>query len=191
MADAPRHAGPAVVVAAGVAAAAITAVTSARPWFHLALPQRARVGIAEDALRADMPLALALALVVLAAWGAVLVTRGRTRRVVLVVGLLAALGVLACAVAAPFVLPDQIRDGLPDARHEAADPTVAYLVVCVVAVASVAALVVAWVQVPRWPTMSSRYDAPAARSVGPHETDLWKALDEGRDPTEAEGPPSP
>jgi hypothetical protein len=191
MADARGRGGPAVVVAAGVATAASTAVTSARPWFHLSLPQPDRVGITDDALRADMPLALALALVVLAAWGAVLVTRGRTRRVVLGIGLLAALGVVACAAAAPFVLPDQIRDGLPDAPHDAADPTAAYLVSCVAAVAGVAALAVAWVQVPRWPTMSSRYDAPAARSAAPHETDLWKALDEGRDPTEAEGPPSP
>jgi uncharacterized membrane protein (TIGR02234 family) len=38
-----------------------------------------------------------------------------------------------------------------------------------------------------WPTMSSRYDAPAARpAVTAPETDaeMWKALDEGRDPTQ-------
>ncbi|HET7326614.1 MAG TPA: Trp biosynthesis-associated membrane protein [Nocardioidaceae bacterium] len=38
----------------------------------------------------------------------------------------------------------------------------------------------AW-QGHRWASMSSRYDAPGARP--PHESDPWKALDRGEDPT--------
>lgn len=38
----------------------------------------------------------------------------------------------------------------------------------------------------KWPTMGRKYDAPAAqqRAGGDAEPDLWKALDEGRDPTQ-------
>ena len=38
---------------------------------------------------------------------------------------------------------------------------------------------------PGWPAMGSRYDAPAARAErpAPPTQDLWRALDEGRDPT--------
>ena len=44
--------------------------------------------------------------------------------------------------------------------------------------------------VPRWPEMGTRYDAPTgagaadAHDAAPKENiDIWKALDEGRDPT--------
>jgi hypothetical protein len=187
MAEGRRRTGFAPVVLAGLATAALTAIVSARAWFHLSLPHLMTIGVADDELRADMPLALALSLVVLAAWGVVLVSRGRTRRVVLGMALLAALGVLACVVAAPFVLPDQVRDRLVDADHETVDPTVAYLVACVASALSVVTIVFGWRLAPRWPAMGSRYDAPASRAPQ-DETDLWKALDQGLDPTDPAGP---
>jgi hypothetical protein len=185
MVEAPKsRSGFAVTVLAGLITSALTAVVSARAWFHTSRGGALTAGIPDDDLKADMPLALALALVVLASWGVVLVVRGRARRVVLGVGLLAGLGVVACAATAPFVLPDQIRDRLLDTSHRPVDPTAAYLVACVAAVASVVALTVGWLRAPAWPTMSSRYDAPAARDEVAGETDLWKALDEGHDPTD-------
>ena len=38
----------------------------------------------------------------------------------------------------------------------------------------------------RWPTMGRRYEAPvaAAPQAPTTDADIWKALDEGRDPTE-------
>ena len=43
---------------------------------------------------------------------------------------------------------------------------------------------------PRWPEMGTRYDAPAARTPTAVDAaddasnrDLWKAIDEGHDPT--------
>ncbi len=53
---------------------------------------------------------------------------------------------------------------------------------------SVVATLAAVVLVPGWPEMGSRYDAPAAASQRDDSTpetniDIWKALDEGRDPT--------
>ena len=62
-----------------------------------------------------MPLAAALSLVVLACWGVLLVTRGRVRRVVAVLGLLAALGLVVAVVvglrhACPTRSPDAARE---------------------------------------------------------------------------------
>lgn len=36
----------------------------------------------------------------------------------------------------------------------------------------------------RWPAMSARYDAPTREVAGDEPADLWKALDDGRDPTQ-------
>ena len=59
-----------------------------------------------------------------------------------------------------------------------------YYACAVGAVLTLAAFLVAVVAAPRWPAMGSRYDAPAARSAQPRtEQDLWRALDEGHDPT--------
>lgn len=186
----PTRFGP--VVLAGLMTAALTAVTSARAWFELDLVEPARVGLTDDNLRADSPLALALALVVLASWGVVLVTRGRVRRAVLLVALLADLGVLACVVRAPFTLPDQIRHQLALGGSGSAHPSPAYLVAAVAAVLGLLAIAAGLQFVSRWPEMSSRYDAPTGPATGAdrsaEDTDLadrelWKAMDEGRDPT--------
>jgi hypothetical protein len=192
MADAKARSGFAPVVVAGLAAAALTSVASSKPWVRLDVPARLMPGVPDSDRAADMPLALALSLVVLAGWGAVLVSRGAVRRVCASLALLAALGVLACAAAAPFVLPGDLRHGLGMTGDAGPTTVTAWFVTAAVAgLVSVASLAVASVRLPQWPTMSSRYDAPTARPSGPHETDLWKALDEGRDPTEAEGPPAP
>jgi hypothetical protein len=188
--------GPVVLV--GLGAAALTSVCSGKAWFSAAIDYKLAAGAPEPETRADMPLALALSLVVLAGWGALLVTRGIVRRVVATVAVLAALGVLACLVAAPFTLPGRIRDQLPGVEGGVSvSPTGWYLTAVVVGVVSAASLVTAWVLVPRWPSMSTRYDAPGAGTSGPvalpedaSSTDLWKALDEGRDPTEPAGPPA-
>ena len=182
------------VLLAGLATAALTAIAAGRPWFRVsggdALP-----GTRAADRAADMPLALALSLVVLAGWGVVLVTRGRVRRAMAGAGLLAALGVVACVVAAPFSLPDQIRENVPGGSSgTSVSPTGWYVTTAVAAALAVAVLVLAWRLSPLWPTMSSRYDAPASRPAGSDDTDLWKALDAGHDPTDPNGragPPSP
>ncbi|HEX7740654.1 MAG TPA: Trp biosynthesis-associated membrane protein, partial [Marmoricola sp.] len=79
-------------VLVGLAGAVFTAVAAAKPWASAgaAAKSLASAGLSGAG---EEPLALALALVALAAWGAVLVTRGRFRLVIVVVGLLSALGV--------------------------------------------------------------------------------------------------
>ena len=177
------------VVLAGLGSATLLAVAAARDWYHLG-GTRVALGVPESEQRADMPLALALALVVLASWGVVLVTRSRTRRAVLALAGVALAGVVACLVVAPFTLPDQIETALAPGAGRTAGPTAAYVIACVAAVACLAITVVAWRLAPRWPTMGSRYDAPAARATDPGDTDLWTALDEGRDPTDGADPPA-
>lgn len=184
------------VVVAGLAASGLTAVAAAKPWFSAAVAVKLQPGIREPDTAVDMPLALALALVVLAAWGALLVTRGAFRRLVAGLGGLAAAGVLACAALAPFRLPDQLRAQLGAGRGSgladvAVQPTAWYVTALVAGILSLGVVVAAWVLVPRWPAMGSRYDAPGARrTTGPIDPEdpraAWAALDEGRDPTNPE-----
>lgn len=185
------------VVLAGLASGALTAVASAKPWFRAAVDAQLLPGVRDADTSADMPLALALALVVLAGWGAVLVSRGRARRLVLAVAAAAAVGVVACVVAAPLTLPDDVRGRLlPGTDEVAVSATGWYVAAAVAAVLSAAFLAAAWVLVPRWPTMSNRYDAPGGGPAAEPRTatELWKALDEGHDPTDPQDrtpPPSP
>lgn len=187
------------VVLAGIATAALTAVAASQTWLRptgeLVSSTRSVDVSGSDAA----PLALALALVALAGWGVVLVSGTRARRVALLLGTAACLGVLAVVVAS-YADADAVATRMLDAVS-AGEPTSLgrqawYWITGVAAAAQAAVLVVAFRAAPTWPTMSSRYDAPAARgssAVGGEEDgenaapladlDLWKALDEGRDPT--------
>jgi hypothetical protein len=196
MAEASRRSRFGSTVLVGVLTAALAAVASAKPWFRLAPEGGTATGLLRSQGTVDMPLALALALVVLAGWGAVLVSRGVLRRVLVAIALAAALGVVGCVATAPFVLPSDLRDGLgPSAAGAGVDPTGWFAAAAIASVLSALVLVTAWRLVPRWPTMSSRYDAPAdgAATGTPADTptDLWRALDQGRDPTEPPGSPPP
>jgi uncharacterized membrane protein (TIGR02234 family) len=184
-----RTFGPTVLV--GLGAAVLAAVAAAQDW---AGASGASAGVDVTATvrgSATAPLGVALGLVALAAWGVVLVLRGRVRRVVSVVGALASAGVLATVVAASH-----------DARRDAARAVVArggsdaaatsltgWFYLCAAAAAlTLAAFAVAVATSPHWPAMGTRYDAPATRQ-GPAgaeavtEQDMWRALDDGRDPT--------
>jgi uncharacterized membrane protein (TIGR02234 family) len=203
MAESRRTFGP--VVLAGLASATLVAVAGDRVWAAADDPGSSStdkiLGVvsgvgAHDAAR--MPLATALALVVLACWGVLLVTRGRVRRAVAGLGALAAVGVLATAVVGFVTVPDALRDQLvgtgvdrPGVHH-----TAWYWVALAGALVASACSVLAVRWVPSWPEMGSRYDAPvgaagpvpdrAPEDAPPEEQsslDLWKAMDEGRDPT--------
>lgn len=184
-----RSFGPAVLV--GLGGATLAAVASGRDWAS-ARGDAAGVEVAAAVAGSDTaPLALALSLVALAAWGALLVLRGRARRAVAVLGALAAAGVLT-AVAERF-------DGAQDDAREAVvaagatgDTFVSaltgwYWAAGAGALLTLGALLVAVVRSPGWPAMGSRYDAPgvrrAERDPGGSDQDLWRALDEGHDPT--------
>jgi uncharacterized membrane protein (TIGR02234 family) len=202
--DAPaeRRTGFGPVVLAGLASGALAAVAGTRAWVEGSSGQlstetagdAAVVGSAVAAGIGEMPLAGALSLVVLAGWGVVLVTRGRLRRVVMVVTALAAVGLLVTTVWALFTLQDSVGEQLQAASGEdtsAVHLTGWYAAACVAAVGCVVTTLLAVRLVPAWPEMGRRYDAPAgdAAPVEPQgNLEIWKALDEGHDPTDRRGP---
>jgi hypothetical protein len=182
-----RTFGPVVLL--GLAGGALCAVASTRVWVEVR-------GEAADSLVAsalgdagEMPLASALSLVVLAAWGVLLVTRRKVRRVVAVLGTLAAVGVVVTVVVGAGTLPDDVRDRLAESGGAGLDIgfTGWFWAAAVAAVLSLAATALAVRHVGAWPEMGSRYDAPGG-APGDAEgqrsgIDLWKSLDEGHDPT--------
>ncbi|WP_374455223.1 Trp biosynthesis-associated membrane protein [Nocardioides sp.] len=143
----------------------------------------------------ESPLALALALVVLACWGVVLVTRGRFRRAVTVLALVAALGLVVVTVEAFWSLPAKLGDALQElsgADTVSTGFTGWYAAALVGAVLCVVTTLAAVRLVPSWPEMGTKYDAPTSGGdveradggdVPTENIDIWKALDEGRDPT--------
>src|SRR3954449_13533212 len=154
------------VVVLGLASGALAAVAGHHPWAAVG------GGFVVPGLRypdaggstGEVPLAGALALVELAAWGALLVTRRRVRRAVAVVALLVAVGMIVTAV---LGYPSSVDALLADlhqqqAQHPAVHHTGwvwAYLAAAVLAAVAAGAAVRL---VPSWPEMGSKYDAPAA-----------------------------
>jgi uncharacterized membrane protein (TIGR02234 family) len=186
-----RTFGPTVLV--GLAAATLGAVAAVRDW-ATASGSAAGVDVAGTAKgSSSAPLAVALALVALAAWGVVLVLRGRTRRVVALVGALASAGVVAVVAAArDRAQADAVRavvakGGTGDAFSSSL--TGWYYACAVGAVFTLVAFAVAAATSADWPAMGSRYDAPtagagvAAPGTSTTDQEMWHALDDGRDPT--------
>jgi uncharacterized membrane protein (TIGR02234 family) len=172
----------------GLGGAALAAVAGTKDWVH-ASGDAAGTRVEAAAKGSESaPLVVALALVALAAWGVVLVVRGRARQIVAAVGALAILGAL---VAALTTLGAARHGALAALRGKgltgtATDTAVTgwYVTVLVASVIALAAFAVAVGKAPRWPSMGSRYDAPGARDTEPAtEQDMWRALDEGHDPT--------
>ena len=135
------------------------------------------------------PLVPALALVVVTAGLAVLAASVRVRWIVgvllVVVGLGAALIVLTGGSAIDSTLANAVRDSsaftgdnAPEAGRSVVWPAVAATAFVLAAMLGVLVLRMA----SSWPTMGSRFEAPARQAET--EGDLWSALDEGRDPTE-------
>jgi hypothetical protein len=186
MADPRRAFGP--VVLTGLGSAGLAAVAGNRAWVVWTAEGNDTTSMlritGDDS--ATVPLGGALALVLLACWGVVLVTRGRVRRLVAVLALLAAAGMLLTAVVGVRSAADGLRDDVARLGVDTLSTHVGawfwvYLVCSAIALAAAAAAV-RWL--PSWPEMGVRYDAPGAGpATAETDLDLWRALDEGRDPT--------
>lgn len=189
--------GPTVLV--GLAGGALTAVAAARSWAG-ATGSAAGVDVAASVKgSATAPLAIALALVALASWGTVLVLRGRARRVVAVIGAAASAGVLATVLSAFGRAQDDAVEAVVarGATGDTASSLTGWYFACGIGAGlTLLAFAVAVAAAPRWPAMGSRYDAPATRPTDgagadvaggatepATEQDMWRALDDGRDPT--------
>ena len=202
MADAPRRTfGPVVLL--GVASAGLAALAGSRAWVGFDVVEDAGSGSGPTAPRsaspdcvAGAPLVAALAFVVLACWGVLLVTRGRVRRGMAV---LAVVGVGRHAGGGRrrrFVTgPDSLRGhARASSRCRSTSHRTAWPWVGVAASARGRSSRPCWPVrlVPTWPEMGSRYDAPGSTPPPREETslDLWRALDHGRDPTLPDDRPS-
>ncbi len=175
--------GPTVVL--GLGGAALATVGAGRSWAEATTTAQGTRTVA--AAGTDVAAgALPLALVALAAWGAVLVLRSRGRRVVAVLGLLASVGA-AVAVATGAGDAGEVASEMLGGASDVTVTTSAWPAVTVVgAVLAALAFAVALVHAPRWPEMSSRYDSPVDRGhekESPTDAELWRAMDEGHDPT--------
>jgi uncharacterized membrane protein (TIGR02234 family) len=179
------------VVGAGLASAVLAAVAGHQPWAHGSAPG----GLGELSATVEagkVPAASALSLVVLACWGVLLVTRGVVRRVVSALAVLAALGLAAAVVVGFSTAPDHVRDAYHDLGVDRPHVGLAgwYWVAGVATLLTLLTTLAAVRLVPGWPEMGRRYDAPAEAAPVPETApelqenlDLWKAMDEGHDPT--------
>ena len=138
------------------------------------------------------PAVPALALVVVASALAVLATGRRIRRAVGVLVILATLTAAWVMLDGNHALEAEIADAtrrspsFTESSRLGSDLRSAWDLVtlgALVLAAGLGALVVRFASA--WPTMGSRFEAPAPQKDEPRtEADLWAAMDEGRDPTE-------
>lgn len=193
--------GYAAAVVVGLLSAGIVAFAVARPWVraHAVVP---RVATIDTSISGGdlVPLAGALGFVLLAAFGAVIATRGMARRIV----------GGAIVVASILVLASALRPGGSQAAVQAAlsakgwaggsysaPATLWRLLTGIAALGcTVSGLAVAAVG-HRWPTMGARYDGasarasadaqaavPADQSAQPTDAEIWREIDRGIDPTQ-------
>lgn len=185
------------VLLMGLASAGLMAVAASQTWLQAeveGVTLRSTVDVAgSDAA----PVALASALVALAGWGVILVTGARARRLAAGVCLIATFGTLVVVSTLWSGTEDVVtrvlaNQGISEVLEVGHRPW--YWVTAAAGLAQVVAALLALLSAPSWPTMSSRYDAPTngpRRSGTSGATDagevpdleLWKALDEGHDPT--------
>ena len=183
MADGRRLFAPAVLV--GLVGSGLAALSGGKPW---AAPDSRAGSTLVDHSGGHVPLAGALGLVALACWGVVLVTRARVRRVVAALGALVAAGLVVTAVLGRASALDSARAAtvvLGSARPRPTSPAGGGRPSSAPCWPS-PRLVVAVRFCGSWPEMGSRYDAPATRPQAEDldELDLWRAIDQGHDPTD-------
>lgn len=182
-----RTFGPVVLL--GLVAGVAAAVAGTRAWATVAGYSDVRESSAYASSlslateQGQAPAVNALALVGLACWGVLLVTRGSFRRYVAWLGLGSALGTLAAVVVAYDATARDVRSAFED-LGVITDVDVSRSAWVWVGVAGAVLGLLAWGAAVRfvrhWPEMGTRYDRTPAE---PSQGDLWKALDQGHDPT--------
>jgi len=185
--------GPSVLGA--LATGGLAFFAASRTWAHTSVEASgvptARVAVPGSEAVALVP---ALALVIVAAALAVLAASVRVRRAVgLLIVAVAVIGVLVILRATGDIdkaVDDAVRDSPAFIGTNAPGAVSHTLWRWVTASAFVLSALVG-VVITRfgalWPTMGRKYDAPKAHSVNEQadtEADIWKALDEGQDPTQ-------
>lgn len=187
---APRR-GIVSVVGPAVALSALAAFASTKDWLTIETGQALISTSAVSELAGGSALASSLIWVLLASWGAVLVTRGRGRRISALLGAAASLGAVLAIGQWLVTAPDTAGTTLVDAGSAGSDVGVSLWpwITLVGCIGATAMTVIALRSMASWPEMGQRYDAPRSPRTSTAPTDLtspsdvWKAIDEGRDPT--------
>lgn len=141
-----------------------------------------------------VPLVPALALVIVAAALAILAASVRVRRVVgilvIVVAIIAIITILRASGAIDTAVASAVHDS-PAFIGSNAPQNVSHGVWRWIALLGFAGAAIIGAIIARfgadWPTMGRKYEAPTAHTAvteDESEADIWKALDEGRDPTQ-------
>ena len=208
----------AIAIVGGLAAGGLALLGVSQTWARVEI---AVAGVPSSTIEVSgtsaVPWVGALTLVILAGALAIVPTGGWLRRAVgVIVGLAAAGAVIGTLTAGPAIddaLTEKLAQspasgGVNDAAVVAAADHPAWRWLSLVgSAAGLAVGIYVAAQGQRWPTMGSRYDAPASRredAAGPEpdqpdrsdqpadaaepekppeNADLWRAMDEGRDPT--------
>ena len=182
------------VVLGTLAAGGLAFFTASRTWAHARI---AAEGLPPDTVKVSgsdsQPIITALALVAVTAALAVLASSPRLRRIVGVF----TFGVAVSAIAVVLFDGSSVDDAMTKAvkaspaftgSNSPATHHTAWPVLTVVAFLIVAGLGAFTARFgSAWPALSSRYDAPRIRpteAAAQTDADMWKALDEGRDPTQ-------
>ncbi len=186
MADGRRTFGATVLL--GLLGSGLAALSGGKPW---AAPDSQAGATLVDHTGGHVPLAGALGLVALACWGVVLVTRARVRRAVAALGAVVAVGLVVTAVLGRSTALDSARAATVVLGSEGTSAHVTgwWWAALVGSVLALAASVLALRFCGSWPEMGSRYDAPATRPQPEDldDLDLWRAIDQGHDPTDPAG----
>jgi uncharacterized membrane protein (TIGR02234 family) len=188
--------GPTLVI--GLAGAVAVMVGVAKPWVTATARQTGLPEIEASVSGADLaPLAGALGVVVLAAFGAVIATRGWVRRALGGLIVVASIVVLVSAIHPPGAT-GALEDALSAKGWSGGDYDSGTAWWRWLAMAGSVATTFAGAAISRygarWATMGAAYDAPGTaqdavpakqRDAAPTtERDVWREIDEGRDPTD-------
>jgi uncharacterized membrane protein (TIGR02234 family) len=184
----------ALTVVVGLASAGAITVGAAQPWVTATASPEGLPQISASVDGADIaPVVGALGFVLLAAFGAVIATRGWVRRAVGVVIIACSVVVLVAAAragaATDLLQPSLSARGWSGGSYDSRTVAWRWVVVAAAALCLLAGLAVVRFAT-RWATMGSRYDAPANSPVTeqPGDSmstgDVWKAIDRGHDPTQ-------
>ena len=182
------------VVLGTLAAGGLAFFAASRTWAHVKIATDGLPSDSVDVTGADaQPIVSALALVVVASALAVLAASPRIRRVVGAFTVLVALTAAAVVLLGGSSLDNAVDHAVKESPaftgtgdHDFTTSAWKYVSALAFLIAAVLAGITAKLGAI-WPTMSSRYDAPAARpavTAPQSDAEMWKALDEGRDPTQ-------
>lgn len=182
------------VVLATLGAGGLAFFAASRTWAHVRIATDGLPSDSVDVTGSDsQPLVPALALVIVTAALAVLASSTRVRRGVGVFTVLVAIAGIVVLAGGGASLDDAVGRAVEDSPAFTGSGTPPYStsiwwVVTAAAFVLAAALGLLTARfAPLWPTMGSRYEPPRAlpdNATPKSEADLWKAFDEGRDPTQ-------